>query len=65
MNDKDFAPNLRAVMGREGVTNKSLADDTGISSRLISKYRTGEKLPSWRNLKRIKNALGCNISELV
>jgi transcriptional regulator with XRE-family HTH domain len=65
MNDQEFAPNLRAVMGRQGKTNTALSDDTGISARLISKYRTGEKLPTWRNLKRIKNALGCDISELV
>ena len=65
MNDAEFAPNLRAVMGRVGATNKRLSDDTGISTHLISKYRTGERLPTWRNLKRIKNALGCDIGELV
>ena len=65
MDDTEFAKNLRAEMGRQGKTNRALADDTGISDRLISKYRTGERLPTWRNLKRIKNALGCDITVLV
>jgi transcriptional regulator with XRE-family HTH domain len=65
MNDMEFATNLRVEMSRADKTNRSLADETGISARLISKYRTGEKLPTWRNLKRIKNALGCDIGKLV
>jgi transcriptional regulator with XRE-family HTH domain len=65
MNDKEFSDNLRAEMGRAGKTNRDLADDTGISARLISKYRTGERLPGWRNLKRIVNALGVPAERLI
>ena len=65
MNDADFGKALQIAMVNAGTNNTKLAEDSGISARLISKYRTGDRHPSWRNLKKLVNALGCQPGDLL
>jgi transcriptional regulator with XRE-family HTH domain len=65
MTDKQFSINLKVMMVKSGVSRKELAKNTGISMSTISKYRTGERFPTWVSLMKLKNALGCDVAELV
>ena len=63
--NKRFAKNLKKEMIEREVSRDELAKETGISPSSISKYCSGERKPGWDALMRIKNALGCDIGELV
>ena len=65
MNDRDFPEKLRVEMARQNISTAQLAEETGISARLINFYRMGDRLPKWKNLKLLVNALGCDVNELV
>ncbi len=62
--NKRFAKNLKKEMIEAEFTRVDLANDTGISLSSIHKYCTGERKPSWSQLQKIKNSLGCDISRL-
>lgn len=55
---------LRRAMGIKGITQKELAEITGISVITLSKYMNGKATPSSYNLRKLVNALGCSPSEI-
>lgn len=46
---------------RQGITQKELADRTGIAQADISKLENGNANPSIRTLKRLASGLGCRL----
>jgi transcriptional regulator with XRE-family HTH domain len=57
MNTKEFAARLRAAMKETGVTQKMLAEDTGIDKTNISHLVNGDRAPSMGTLSRLLVAL--------
>lgn len=52
-----FSDRLRQAQEEEGVKNDALAARTGISVRLIQKYRAADTLPKETNLLKLSKAL--------
>lgn len=46
------------------LTQKELADKTGISIVSLAKYEKNERLPSYENLHKISEALGLDYDEV-
>lgn len=61
---RDFATMLGKKMRSNNVSQKELAELTGISQQLLSKYMNAKAAPGAYNLMLISNALGCSASEL-
>jgi transcriptional regulator with XRE-family HTH domain len=63
--NRNFGENLKREMWKAEITGKQLAKEINVSPVTISRYRTGKRYPNVLILKHIKNALGCDIAELV
>lgn len=53
---------LRDLRDAKGLTQKQLADRTGLSAIFIRKLEAGERLPSLPVLEQIAAALGARVS---
>lgn len=60
-----FADQLRAVMAERGVGVEALARATGLSPRLIAKYRAGAHEPRVQNAVKIASALQVPVETLL
>ncbi len=61
----DFVKNLRVILNVKGITQKELADISGVSLSIISKYLRGEVKPSPKFLKEVAEVLDVKTTELV
>lgn len=59
-----FAQRLMRKLINVGMTQDQLAEYSGISKVMISKYLTCKATPSYYNVDRIARALRCSVSEL-
>ena len=62
---KIFSKNLCEVMKMKGFGQPELAERTGLSTAMISKYMRGLATPSITNLEKITYALNCSRDELL
>ena len=60
-----FGNNLRDALEYCWMTQKELAEETGISESTISRYVRGEMMPTFKNVVNIKYALDCEWDELI
>lgn len=60
----NFSMGLQFKMMSIGMTQRDLAERTGITTLSIHNYVTGKSLPSIYYAERIAEALGCSIAEL-
>lgn len=60
-----FASNLIDILNDKGMTQKQLANDSGISSSMISEYINEIRMPGLAAAINIAYALDMDISELV
>lgn len=60
-----FSENLIALMTECGVTQKQLAEDTGLSESTINRYVKGLRIPKATALINISTALNCSLEELI
>lgn len=60
----DFRSNLRRKLATTDMTQEDLAEVTGISKVMISKYMQGRATPNLYNALKLSKALGCSIEEL-
>ena len=56
--------NIADLLRAKGMTQKELADISGISEAAISHYVKGDRIPRGMNLTRIAQALGVKAEEL-
>lgn len=61
---KRFSFCLMRKLNNVGMTQDQLAEASGISKVMISKYITCKATPSYYNVDRIARALRCGVSEL-
>ena len=59
-----FADNLRDMLKRARMTQRELADVSGLSDATISNYITKKKMPSIRAILNIAYTLDCSLDEL-
>ena len=63
-----FSENFVRILTEKGVTVNKLSEKTGLSPRLLYKYRSRKNMqnadPSAYNIKLIANALGVTMDEL-
>lgn len=60
-----FSRNLLDIMRIRGIGQMILAERSGLSQVMISKYISKKATPSWINVKKIARALNCSIDELI
>lgn len=60
-----FGVNLMEMLHENGMTQRDLADDTGLSEGTISNYIRGRQLPGVKAIVNIANALNCSIDDLI
>ena len=69
MVEKEFKTNftyqLRRIMRKNNLDQKALAELSGLSEDSITRYIRGQRIPSAYILKRLSEALGCTMDDLV
>lgn len=61
---KEFAYKLNKKMRNFGISQDGLAERTGISRVMLSKYVNGKATPSFYRIEQIARELKCSVSEL-
>ena len=61
----EFGRRLTRSLRLAYMTQEDLANSTGISRRMITKYINGKSTPSALNVSKIAKALNCSTTELV
>ena len=56
---------LRAAREAAGLTQTQLADKVGVQQRDISRWETGRREPGVLIVKKMAQALGCSMDDLV
>lgn len=56
---------LHRMMIRKGYDRVRLSEETGISVSMIGRYLNGTSIPSIINVKKIANAMGCTVNDLL
>jgi len=59
----NFRRRLQSIMSRKWVTQEELAKRINTSQQMISRYLTGQSIPSALTLKKIADALDCNVND--
>ena len=60
-----FAEKLKEQMWKARKTGLQLAQEVSVDPVTISRYRTGKRYPNVLIIMRIKNALGCELTDLL
>lgn len=60
-----FAHNLVDMLKDARMTQRELADETGLSEGTISAYINGRKIPGIRAIVNIGYALDCDLNDLI
>ena len=61
---ENFGMCLSGKMRKLGVSRDRLAEMTGISTVMLSKYMNGKAVPGGYNIYRMAKALNCSVAEL-
>ncbi len=62
---REIGDNLKSIMDEYGISQKELSELTGISRPMISKYISGDFIPTLKNIINIAYILECDLTELV
>ena len=60
----DVGDNIRKILKKKNLTQKDLAEATGIARQQIQRYCTSKNLPNPKRLKEIADALEVSIMDL-
>jgi len=63
--DLVLASLLKRLREEQGITQEELAYDAGITVSALSRIERGLNGPGWTTVKRIADALGVSLSDLV
>lgn len=62
---EEFSDNLQAMIREAGISQKELANISGISTSDISRYINGQQQPSAKAVVKLAYALECNTDDLI
>ena len=60
-----FGDNLRDILKEYGMSQKDLADESGLSETTISRYIKKQRIPNMKAIVNIANALDLTTDELI
>lgn len=60
-----FSKNLRGMIKDAHMTQRELADDTGLAASSISGYLNGSKMPGIKAIINIAYSLDCDVADLI
>lgn len=60
-----FGDNLQEMLNEARMTQRDLAEDTGLSEASISNYINKQRIPTVRAIINIAYSLDCDIDELI
>ena len=60
-----FADNLRDLMQEVGITQRELADESGVTEATISRYLNKQRMPTLKAFLNICYVLECQPNELI
>ena len=60
-----YSTNLNQIMKDEKMTQEKLSDEIGINQSMISRYITGQSLPSFLTAVKIAEVLGYQIDDFL
>lgn len=60
-----FGDNLQEMLNEARMTQRDLAEDTGLSESSISNYINKQRIPTVRAIINIAYSLDCDIDELI
>ena len=60
---KDFGRRLRLIMNRKAISQKELAERSGISESAISHYISGKRKPTYQTVGSFADVLGCSTDD--
>lgn len=60
-----FSDRLREERQKRGLSQTDLAKKTGLQPSAVSHFETGERSPSFANLRRLADALSVSIDHLI
>ena len=60
-----FGDNLRDMLSDANMTQRELADDTGLAEATISHYLNKRRMPTVRAIINIAYSLDCDINDLI
>lgn len=56
--------NIKEIRKKKGYTQKQLAEKLGTSPQNLAQYETGKRQPKLETIKKMADALECNVSDL-
>lgn len=62
---QEFGRRLNRALWKKGMTQEDLADEVGVSKRMLTRYMNGHSIPSARNISKISKVLECETSDLI
>lgn len=65
MDKSQLATKIKALRNQKGMSQETLADESGLSLRTIQRIEKGETNPTGESLKRLANALNVTSDELI
>ena len=65
MNNTYLSTRLKELRNRKGLSQETLAEESGLSLRTIQRIENNESKPTGETLKRLSNALDINPDELI
>lgn len=60
-----FSDNLASLMHERNMTQKDLAEETGLSKGAVNKYVNGTRMPGAKAILNISYALDCDLMDLI
>lgn len=65
MDVRNFGPTVKAVRKAMGMTQRDLAESTGLTAAAICAYEKGERYPNFPAAVKVADALGLSLDEMV
>ena len=65
VNEMSVAENIRYLRKKKGMTQKQLAEASGLAIITIQQYEAGKYVPKNESLYKLRKALNCNIHEIL
>lgn len=62
---KVFSKNLNCMMKEDNITQKDLANELGISQPIVSRYTSGQSLPSFITLIKMSEVFCCSLDDFL
>ena len=62
---REFSINLRRMMWDARITQRELADLSGLSEACISRYLNGTRMPTVKALINLSYVFGCSTDDLI